>query len=314
MKKIIKTVVAVLAVVVASVLGSGEAFASKAFTLSPMSQKIVLVPGETYRGGMTVSNPANSTEEFNYAVKVSSYYPSKVEGGIDDYSGADYVKKTNMNQIVDWTTIDNPKGTLQPNEENVILFSITVPADAPAGGQYMALMVGEDAELKKEEGIKEIMQMAHVIYAEVAGETTKKGSILENNVPSFSTSSKYKTSATVRNDGNIHAEAKYTLQVWPLFSDEEICTNEESPEDSLVLPDTKKYYSQECNLPMVGIFRVKQVVKIFGEESIVEKTVIICPLWLIFVILFAIVLLIAWIVAKAKKRGGSSRESASVNE
>ena len=118
----------------------------------------------------------------------------------------------------------------------------------------------------------------------------------------------------VKNNGNVHAEAKYTLQVWPLFSDEEICTNEEAPENSLVLPNTQKYYSQECNLPMVGIFRAKQVVKIIGEESIVEKTIIVCPLWLLFVVIFGIVLLIAWIIAKTKKRKDSGRDSVSIGE
>ena len=90
----------------------------------------------------------------------------------------------------------------------------------------------------------------------------------------------------------------------PLFSGEEICTNEESPESSVVMPDTERYHLQSCELPSIGIFRAKQTVKIFGETSITEKTVIICPLWLLFVIVAVLVALIFWVVfsLRGKKR------------
>ena len=87
-----------------------------------------------------------------------------------------------------------------------------------------------------------------------------------------------------------------------MFSNEELYTNEEDPEKILVLPGVTKYHEQEYNLPSIGIFRAKQTVKIFGEESIVEKTIIVCPLWLLFIIVFAIVMLIIWLVLKAKNR------------
>jgi len=316
MKKII-TVFVVAMVALTGFFSSGRVFAEKAFTLSPMSQKVVLVPGETYRGGVSISNPVTSTEDFDYEVSITPYYVKGGNNSKDDYGGADYESKTKMNTIVDWATIDNPTGSIAPNESVTITFTVTVPANAPAGGQYMALVVSEDASKKQSSGdmaVVEKMQMAHVVYAEVTGETRNEGTIVDNNVPSFITSNVLKTSAMVKNNGNVHAEANYTLQVWPLFSNEEICTNEEKPENSLVLPNTQKYYSQECNLPMVGIFRAKQVVKIFGEESIIEKTIIVCPLWLLFVVIFGIVLLIAWIIAKTKKRKDSGRDSVSISE
>ena len=105
----------------------------------------------------------------------------------------------------------------------------------------------------------------------------------------------------MKNDGNVHTDAEYTLQVWPLFSDEEIYTNEEEPETSMVMPGTERYHAKTVTTPSFGIFRVTQTVKIFGETSVVEKTVIICPLWLLFLILFVIIGLIIWIFAKVKK-------------
>ena len=90
--------------------------------------------------------------------------------------------------------------------------------------------------------------------------------------------------------------------MWPLFSDEEICTNEEDPYTTLILPESEMYHVENCDLPMVGIFRAKQTVKIFGETSIVEKTVIVCPLWLLFIIIFAVTMLIIWLVMRSRAR------------
>lgn len=283
----------------------------RAFAVSPMSQRIILKPGETYRGSLTVANPTTATEDFNYLVTVVPFYPAKLNNGVDDYGTVTYTEKTNANMIVDWITVDNPEGTLVPNEEKAITFSITVPKAAPAGGQYLALLVRENPDIKVEDdsmSVTEIMQMAHVIYADVAGTTIKSGEITENDFPSFLMSNKLEATSMVKNSGNIHTDAEYILQVWPIFSDEEICTNEENAETSLVLPNTERYHAETCDLPSLGIFRAKQTVKIFGEESVLEKTIIVCPLWLLFSILFVIIGLIIWIVIRIRSRKKAKAE------
>ena len=279
--------------------------AKGAFTLSPMDQKIVLIPGETYRGSISISNPAGLNDNFNYLVTIGSYSVKAGQDSKDDYGAVDFAMTSNMNAIMDWIRIDNPKGEIVPNGRATVSFSIEVPEDAPAGGQYASLAVQEDPETVEDNGsttIQEIMQMSHIIYAEVAGETVKKGAITENNIPSFLLNNTLMATSMVRNDGNVHANAEYILQVWPLGSEEEICTNEEKPSTNLIMPKTTKYHEEGCRLPLVGIFRAKQTVKIFGEISIVEKTVIVCPIWLLFVIIFAIAAIIIYIVAKARKR------------
>ncbi len=207
MKKInIKTLLLAALVAVMGAFGlSGRAIAAgRAIALSPMSQRIVLIPGETYYGGITVANPATSTENLYYLVTEAPFYPVN-EGG--HYANADYTTRTNMNMIVDWITVDNPTGVLVPNEERTVSFSITVPYDAPAGGQYMALLVRENpnvGEIENSMAVTEIMQMAHVIYAEVAGETSQSAEITENYIPSFLFSNTLEAASTVKNNGNVH--------------------------------------------------------------------------------------------------------------
>ncbi len=282
--------------------------ADKKFALSPMSQRIVLTPGEVYKGGVTVASPADATESFDYMVSVSPYSLAEDTTTDDNLGGSDFDTRNQYNQIADWITINNPKGTVAPNEQKTISFEIDVPEDVPAGGQYAALIVQEDKEGKEEPqedngmAINEIMRMAHIIYAEVAGETRNEGEILENSIPGFVTSNPLRASSMVRNNGNIDTKAQYSLQVWPLFSDEEICTNEEKQTEIRVMPETNNYHMEECNVPSFGIFRVKQTVKIFNEISEVEKTVLFCPIWLLFIVLFIIAAIIIWIVMKVRSR------------
>ncbi|MBQ3476155.1 hypothetical protein IJH26_01425 [Candidatus Saccharibacteria bacterium] len=301
-----KLLVVALLFVFSGVVGIKNVLAvGKKFAVSPMNQRVVLIPGETYHGAITVAVPSDTVEEFNYLVSLAPYSLADNETSDSNLGGSDFETVTNNNQIVSWMTIDNPEGTIQPNEQKTVSFTINVPYDAPGGGQYAALLVRENDSTEPEDdqmAIKEVMQMAHIIYAEVAGETREEGEILENSIPSFLLTNKLQASSIVKNNGNIHTDAEYRLQVWPMFGDEELFTNVEDPEKIMVLPGTSKYHNQEYDLPAIGIFRVKQEVKIFGEISTVEKTIIVCPLWLLFIVVFAIVSIIIWLVIKAKSR------------
>lgn len=274
-------------------------------TVSPPNQKIILIPGESYYGSIKVSSPASSQKDVTYVVEVGSFSEHGREGRKDDYGTVDYTEKSAYNQMMDWIVLEKDGGVLSPNTSDIIPFVINVPEDAPAGGQYASLIVRDESSsdaVGNGVSIKSYMQILSIIYAEVAGETRDEGVILENSIPSFVLNSPLDATSRVRNNGNIHTDVSWTLQVWPLFSDEEICTNEEDPYTTLILPESEMYHVENCDLPMVGIFRAKQTVKIFGETSIVEKTVIVCPLWLLFIIIFAVTMLIIWLVMRSRAR------------
>ena len=280
-----------------------------ALTLSPMSQKIILTPGETYEGTIKVINSVNAENDLNYEASVGSYSIYNDGNSKDDYGSFDVNSRSNYNIMMDWTTIENPTGVLKPNETAVLNFKIKVPKSAPAGAQYISIIVankGDESAGSNKSGvsISSKYQLASVIYANVAGETIEKGVIKENSVPTILTSGKLEATSKVRNEGNVYTDASYVLQVWPAFSDEEICTNEEKNDLSLVLPNTERFHVQTCDLPAVGIFRVKQVVSIFGEKSVVEKTILVCPVWLMVLVLIIIVgIIVAAVVIIRKNKG-----------
>ena len=308
MKKINKRITMIVGVFAAILISSLPltTMAYNTMTISPPTQKLLLTPGETYTDSLTVSNSSNSDRGLKFEVKAGSFTQKK-EGSEhgDDYGTVDVVSESNYNQIKDWITINDESGTVAPGENKDISYTINVPDDAPAGGQYATIIVMDKTTSGGGSGnvtIDDDYQFASIIYAEVAGETRTEGEISENSVPGFIFSSPLTAESMVKNNGNVHTDAEYTLQVWPLFSNEEICTNEEKPETSLILPETERYHAQTCDLPAVGIFKAKQMVKIFGETSVVEKTVIVCPLWLLFIILFVIAAIIIWLIMRSRNR------------
>lgn len=284
---------------------NGQSGMKSSLSVSPTYAQIVLVPGETYTGSIKVSNPADAQTNLKYAAHVGSYVKTGDGEGESSSWTADSDRRESYNEILDWITLSNEEGEVAPNGSAVITYTINVPENAPAGGQYAAILVANDTDRDKGSGsvsIEEKMQIASLIYADVTGETVREGQILRNELPGFLTAGPLEAYSSVQNDGNVHTDATYVLQVWPLFSDEEICTNEEDPAETQVMPGTKQYHAESCNLGAVaGIFKAKQTVSIFGETSIVEKYVVLCPVWLMLIILIIIVAIIVAIVHIVRK-------------
>ena len=292
------------------------------FVLSPMTQKIVLNPGDTFSSSFRVSNPGTETSTIRYEVSLEKYY-------VDEKYDTVFEDVSDRGSIAEWTTIDSPTtGTIEPNDGIAVSYTVKVPSNAPAGGQYMAFKVkAYDANEKQEDntddeksknnsgdveaGLRNEYIMLHTVYAEITGNSIRQGEIFDLQMASFLLSGNIKGSASVKNTGNVHGTAKYTLQVFPLFSNEEIYTNEEEPTEWTVLPDrTRTEVVEWDKTPAIGIFNVVFTVSFDGvtEPARVSKLIIKCPVWLLFVIFFAIASLIIWIVLKVRARGKATAE------
>ena len=284
-------------------LSPDEVLAGANFTVSPMTQEITLTPGETFYGTFKVTNPSTSEEEFNYVVQVDPFT-------VDDSNTPVYEYREDYNQIVDWITLDDTSGVIPPDTTKEIRFRIDVPENAPAGGQYASISIGvknESPKMREEEqgqalGIQTGYQIAHLVYAEIAGETIKKGFIEDINVPSFLFSGKINGNVKIRNEGNVHSRATAVMQIFPLFSGEEIYTNEENPQTIFSMPGVSRMAATEWDdTPTVGIFHVIYTVEFGDIKSSVDKYVIICPIWLLFLIILGIILIIFRILSAKKK-------------
>ncbi|MBQ3353328.1 hypothetical protein IJG89_03250 [Candidatus Saccharibacteria bacterium] len=276
------------------------------FTVLPMSQRINLQAGETYEGSITVVNPADSTEDFAYQISVLPY------GVTGTDNAADLVTDTNYTVISKWITVLEPSGKIAPNESKEIKFTINVPENAPAGGQYAAIAVSSDADTSASEGVsvQNVFELASIIYAHVAGETVHDGEIVENNIPGFVTSAPVTLSAYITNRGNIHEDATFIIKVSDFFSGQVILPTEENEGqyNEIIMPDSERYIEREISdLPSLGVVKVSQTIYYNGEVSQEEKEIIICPLWFIALVLLTITAIIFTIVQIVKKHKKTRR-------
>jgi len=273
--------------------------AGNMFSLSPMYQMITLTPGETYYGNFNVVNPGTSSVDFYYTLTVRPFTTSN-DGDISDTENGDYTL------MADWIELNKTEGVISPNESEEIRFAINVPEDAPAGGQYATIMVTSDQYRveNSDVALREQYRAGHLIYADVAGETVRKGSMTDVSVPGFLFSGNITGSATIANEGNVHSQATHKMQIFPLFSSEEVFTNEEDPKKSWIMPGNttvSKVTWEET--PSVGIFHVIYNVEFEGVNNNVDKYVIVCPIWLLFIIIALIFLIIFKIIwGKREKR------------
>lgn len=285
-----KIALAILTVILgASCVPTIPAFAGE-FSLSPMYQFITLSPGETYVGNFDIVNPGTSESDFYYSLRVEPFsVDDNNEGSLVAYNNGDY------NMITDWIELKETEGVIPPNSNKEVRFYINVPEDAPAGGQYASIVVSS-AEHRVDNttvDLREIYESVHLIYADVVGETVRKGEINDIDVPSFLFSGSIAGSSKIKNNGNVHSRATHTLQIFPLFSNEEVFTNEENPDSVLIMPGNTRYTSIEWDqTPSIGIFHVIYNVEFEGVNQKVDKIVIVCPLWLLFIIAVVIFLTI----------------------
>lgn len=285
---------------------SAEETAKYWLAITPTQSNLgTLNPGESYSGTFNVVNKGTETATFEvdfkpYTVTDENYTPA-------------FGNHTQYTEISEWISVSLDRGTIAPGERAEVKFTVNVPKDTHGGSQMSAIIVRlvKDTDDDDSTAVKMVQELAYLVYGNVDGDITEKASIVSNKVPGFVFDAPLKVTSVVRNDGNIYAPATYLLEVRNFFNNSLEYSNsfyrdgEEIIPSHIIFPETSRYNEVTWdNIPTIGIFKVKSVVKIFNDESIVEKTVIACPLWLIVVIVLFIGLAIFWIVSRIMKRRG----------
>ena len=303
MNRITKTVVG-LGLFLCGLIGIFRAEPVSATTIDldvvPTTFHVKLDPGESTVDSFTVKN--DSDVDLDYTIKAVPYYATGSEaGGLDVF----YDRESTHTMIKDWVKFDKTSGNLKRGDSVTVSFTVTVPSDAPGGGQYVALLfsTGESKAPSDGASVSEVAQLGPVLYATISGDIREEGEILSNSVGGLYFNPPITASSRVKNNGNVHATAEYTMKVFSIFGGESLYNNEDDPAVVTVLPDSERYYNLTWDeSPSLGIYRVESTVRIYDEVSTIEQVVIICPVWVLFLIIAFIFAVVFWLVSRAKQR------------
>ena len=275
---------------------------NNSFSVFPMTQKISLKAGETYHGYINVAIPAAATEDFAFKVEL---HPYSVSG--KDYD-VDLDTKSERSKIVDWIKIEDTEGILAPNGRQKINFTITVPENAPAGGQYAMIGVSSDNSAKEGDVVQNVYEMTSIIFAEIDGEIHHGGEILENYIPGFVTSGAPVVKTTVTNTGNVHETAYSAIKVKNAITGQEIITpRQDDMHESIIMPEsTRELVRTLADLPALGVFEVTQDISYLDHTLNNTTVMVVCPIWFIMLVLATILSVVLMIIygkhLKRKKR------------
>lgn len=275
--------------------------------ISPNIQKMELDPGAVYKNNFTITN--NGSTPFSYKLVVSPY-------SVEDTTYAPiYSVENAYTQITNWISFDDKEfeGVVEPAISKVINYTVTVPDDVPSGGQYAVIFVQSKEASETGESIQTIASPGLVLVARVNGDTRETGEIKDLNIPTFLLNPPVSASATFVNDGNVDVEAKMTLKIENYFSGEVIYDGTKEPLEKTLFPGTTRDLSISwSNVPRLGILKVTLSAEYPGDAAVKTRTVFICPIWFIaLIVLFIIVIIIRATAGRRENRRtrANSREN-----
>lgn len=298
--RVLKRLFAVSLLVFSSLFFSPEAAAIGKnkidLQIAPAVEKITLTPGASFSGSYKVMNIGY--QKFSYKLYATPYRV------IDEKYTPDYTKSSSYNQISDWISLSRTSGTLEPDEQDTITYTVNVPKDVPEGGQYAVLMAETSDGNTPGATVGTVTRVGLKLYGRIEGGKTREcGKILDNKIDGFLFEPPIKASSLIENCGNIDVDAKYSLKVAPFYSNQPIFTSEEKPDTATILPETRRFnVTKWDHSPQIGIFKVEHTVTVFGQTSRLEQLVFVIPLWLVILIIIFLLAVGFWQASRHRQR------------
>lgn len=274
---------------------AGETIAKEGATIeiSPLTKRVALKAGEAYTSSINVKN--TGTEATTISVYAAPFSVS------EDGKAQVFDTETTYTQISRWVTIKNSEDSyeskasfkLEPGDDNIIDYKISVPEDVPGGGQYAVLFVETLPEDKSEDVIHISSRVGMTIYATMPGEPNRSVHLGDTSVNSIVTDGNIGVQTHVKNEGNIDFQTSVEVKAYSIFG-------KQLYSDSIlasVLPESSKTISVYWkNAPTFGLYRLEYAISALdiyttGSHIILVMT----PL----VMILAIILLLGTIIGIA---------------
>lgn len=277
-------------------------------SLRPSEQDLELTPGKTYEESVVVYNIGK--EAFDFSVEASPYQTK------DNSYEPDFFSETSYTKLANWITFEQHDFHVETGTSAEVKFRITVPADAPGGGQYAAILIRLDDADGDTSGIGIIPQLASTIHGHVKGNAVRRdGRMISHHFPTILLSSPFTITSVFENTGNIDYRVTESWTIRDFFTNREYVGPDSANEDgytygtlsAAVLPNTERTIKLNWqDAPAFGVFRVEQTISYFDQTETYSHVVVVCPIWVVILagafIIFGIIWLVAHVISRRRNR------------
>lgn len=257
----------------------------------------LLSPGETYHDTIDIENNNDEVATISLEPRPLSYVP--MDG---DYV-PDYRTQTAHSALSKW--INFPEGLqydIAPGETIAIGYEFTVPKDAVSGTQSTAVLIHAATKGEKESGsgVSAEISFGYTIHINIDGADLKKeGEVVSWEATGFTFSPPLRLSSVIENTGNMSFKMTHDLAIYDLFNSKDPVFTDSTKSE--VLPASKRAVFEYWNeAPQLGIFNIKETISFLDKSYEYSKTIIVCPLWLIILVLAFLASLIVLIVQRSR--------------
>lgn len=288
------------AVMVLAALIAALGFAGRAegqgvsIRISPPNFQFEVDPGENLAQTLTVTNPGQIA--LPVTMSVSKFAPAGPGGQAqlvaDDGDPA---------SVTRWLTLSPMSFILEPGQSQKVTVIITVPQDAPPGGQYASVLasIGTGATTGSSLGVGQ--QIGALLLLRVKGEVLETALVSGISAPTLKNKGPVDLSVTVENTGNVHIKPVGQLVIKSTFG-KEVAKLSIPPEN--ILPRSDRTFTVKWDTGW-GLGRYTATYTgVFGQTSqniTASQSFFIFP-WTIFLPVLLVVLLFALLLVRIRKR------------
>jgi hypothetical protein len=281
-------------------VAAGPAEALQGFGISPTSQTISLLPGQTTTGQLTVINDGDTS--INYQIYATDY---RVSG--EDYKG-NFVNTGSGPDLsaVSWFVLPQGTFTVGPRQQSSFNYLVRVPKGAAIGGHYAAIFVQTVAPPATGTYISRIERLGVIFYMAIGGNLTQSGGLSSFQLPWLQFTSPVVNNFAIRNSGNVHFLAQAQSQLYTPFG--RVGTPVQT--EGEVLPDTTRRFNMALKTGSpIGLYKVKTTISYLGQTKVETGWTLLIPEMTLIIVLISVALIVVGLIWLAIRRRRSKRQS-----
>lgn len=242
---------------------------AQSLSVTPPLFQIEAVPGQSWQSAIKVIN-TNSFPLTVYANPVD--FEPVGESGQGRFLPI-LNEETQNGTLASWINVAGEVFTIAPEESFDIPFSVAVPADAPPGGHFAAILIGtKPPDTSSELAVRTSQVVTSLLFLRVAGDINEAASIREFSVArTIVTKPKADFSFRFENSGNVHIQPQGDITIFNMWGKERgtIPINHQSRFGNVLPGSIRKFdFSWEGERAISDIGKYTAVITVtYGTDS-----------------------------------------------